>query len=344
MAYLDQGGNPYSEGNNPYIVQKPNRSANAVQSGMLALQLYNLTKGGKDITKPAVKPVTQPTVSTDGLDRFDTTGWEATVASDDMAITNPELPNLDAFEFTQAADDASMAGGTLLDSNAYAATAAAEDAAMGAETGGEAAGGGGGANLGLILALIKGAFATKDKARENIEEDNSDNSNVFEKYFNQAALHPVVSSNPAQALTDSGFIDKKSSFGQFMHAPAEIEMGITDWIQDTCIIVTACTSRDSYEVNISRQFRDRYMDDEQLTGYYYLAGRVAPLIGRHPGLRRMVKTCLVDRLVDYGEAVLSVKPSRALRSSWIATRVFLTLCRVTGKAVNNMIRILAVEV
>jgi hypothetical protein len=347
MPYLG-GSNPYSEGNNPYIVQKPNKSSSAVPAGALALQLYNLTKGGKGITKPTVKPVTQPNAGVEGLDSFDTAGWETTMAADDAAITSPELPNLDAFEFTQAANDVSMAGGTLLDSNAYAATAAGEDAAMAgtAEAGGEgAAGSGGGANLGLILAIVKGLFSQSDKATENIENDGADNDNDFKKWYNQQAEHPLVSTtSPNQMLIDTRLVDEKSDFGQMLSRPAAWEKNATDWIKDTCIIVSACTSRESYEVNVSRKYRDRFMDDEQLTGYYFIAGHVAPLIGRHPSVRRLVKKCLVDRLVDYGEVVLSVKPSRALRSSWIATRAFLSLCRVTGKVVNSMIRILAVEV
>ncbi|OGP59977.1 MAG: hypothetical protein A2V65_01610 [Deltaproteobacteria bacterium RBG_13_49_15] len=106
-----------------------------------------------------------------------------------------------------------------------------------------------------------------------------------------------------------------------------------------CIIITACTDRHSPEVKIAREYRDRFMDEEQLAGYYFMAIYIAPFLETHPTARKAVKKWLVDRLVDYGEVVLGRKPSRALRSSWIVSRLFLILCRAMGKVVDIAIRL-----
>ena len=102
----------------------------------------------------------------------------------------------------------------------------------------------------------------------------------------------------------------------------------------SCIIITACTSRDSHEVEISREFRDKYMSGYHLGGYYALAEAVTPLIKRFDFLRLITKRFLVDRLVDYGEWVLKHKPERRLRTSRIVTAGFLALCASIGKRID----------
>jgi len=106
-----------------------------------------------------------------------------------------------------------------------------------------------------------------------------------------------------------------------------------------CIIISACTSKDSYEVNIARQFRDKYMDEKTLTGYYALCVFVVPFIKRYPLVRRIVKKALVDRLVDYGEWRLGIKPDMKYSTSGVAKKLFLGLCRHVGRGVNTVLEV-----
>jgi hypothetical protein len=99
-----------------------------------------------------------------------------------------------------------------------------------------------------------------------------------------------------------------------------------------CIIISACSGPESYEVEISRRYRDRYMTNFELIGYYTIAPTVAGLIHRHRPIKRFVKTQLVDRMVDYGEWVLHLKPAmdHPVLSKFV-TKSFLSLCRTVGK-------------
>jgi hypothetical protein len=104
-----------------------------------------------------------------------------------------------------------------------------------------------------------------------------------------------------------------------------------------CIIVSACTSRDSYEVNVARKFRDRYMDEETLTGYYALCVFIVPFIHKHRLFKRIVKSALVDRLVDYGEWRMEMKPAMRFSTSRFVKRTFLGLCRHVGRGVDTVL-------
>lgn len=93
-----------------------------------------------------------------------------------------------------------------------------------------------------------------------------------------------------------------------------------------CIIISACTHPNSYEVNIAREYRDRYMSLQELVGYYALAEKVVPIMPK-----KLVKRYLVDRLVDYGEVVLGYKKELRYRSSRYVKRGFLGLCSFIGR-------------
>ena len=101
-----------------------------------------------------------------------------------------------------------------------------------------------------------------------------------------------------------------------------------------CIIISACTSRDSYEVNVARLFRDKYMSQYHLGGYYALAHRFVPIMEKSNFLKLITKRFLVDRLVDYGEWVFGLKPKRQLRTSRIITEGFLSVCAAIGMRIN----------
>ena len=57
-------------------------------------------------------------------------------------------------------------------------------------------------------------------------------------------------------------------------------------IGNECIVITACTTPDSYEVNIARKYRDEYMTHEQLGGYYAMGVKLVPLIHKHSFIKK----------------------------------------------------------
>ncbi len=100
---------------------------------------------------------------------------------------------------------------------------------------------------------------------------------------------------------------------------------------NTCIIVTACSGRDSYEVGIAREFRNKNMDIYDLRGYYIIAEYAVGTINRYKYVKLAVKYLLVDKLVDYGEWALGKKETEPRTLSIVVTRLFLGLCRFIGK-------------
>ena len=97
-----------------------------------------------------------------------------------------------------------------------------------------------------------------------------------------------------------------------------------------CIIVTACTGRNSREVEIARQYRDSFLDRDQLSGYYRLADKIAPIIERNLNVKKNVKKWLVDRLVDYGEYRLGLKTGRPKIASYVISKAFLATIKTIG--------------
>jgi hypothetical protein len=105
-----------------------------------------------------------------------------------------------------------------------------------------------------------------------------------------------------------------------------------------CIIVTVCTSPDSYEVNVTREYRKRFMDAESIRGYYMLADQLVPLLKKHTNLRELFKIHLVDRLVDYGEFKLGNKTEMIYSESRDVAKSFLRLCKQIGATIPRYIR------
>lgn len=97
-----------------------------------------------------------------------------------------------------------------------------------------------------------------------------------------------------------------------------------------CIIISSCTDPHSYEVEIAREYRDKYLDKDTLNGYYALASIVAPQIRKHNWLKKVMFKGLVKPLVDYGEFRLGYKPEQPKAWSWATTWAFLGLCKVVG--------------
>jgi hypothetical protein len=105
-----------------------------------------------------------------------------------------------------------------------------------------------------------------------------------------------------------------------------------------CIIVTACTERNSPEVEITREYRDKFLDADQLRGYYMIAEKIVPILERNKTVRLIVKRLLVDRLVDYGKVALGYRTQTLLTGSQLVSCLFLMLCRVVGKSQKRFVR------
>ena len=97
-----------------------------------------------------------------------------------------------------------------------------------------------------------------------------------------------------------------------------------------CIIVTACTYPNSYEVNVAREYRDIVLDAKTLAGYYALSRFIAPLIRKWAWFKHFIKKLLVDRLIDHGEWYFCVKGRHELKLSQSITHGFLKICRAIG--------------
>uniref|UniRef100_A0A6M3ITQ1 Uncharacterized protein n=1 Tax=viral metagenome TaxID=1070528 RepID=A0A6M3ITQ1_9ZZZZ len=109
--------------------------------------------------------------------------------------------------------------------------------------------------------------------------------------------------------------------------------------ESVCIIVSACTDRNSIEVDITRQYRDKYLDADQLRGYYCLAEKIVPCLERNENLRKNVKKWLVDRLIDYGEYRLGLKEKRPRILSYLISKAFLGTIKTIGMMLPYYVRI-----
>ena len=100
-----------------------------------------------------------------------------------------------------------------------------------------------------------------------------------------------------------------------------------------CIIISACTNPYSYEVNLARAFRDRYMGPETLVGYYAIALIVASVIDKFRVARWFAYHGLVKHLVDYGEWVFEKKEKTTRPLSKIISKAFLKFCGSIGRRI-----------
>lgn len=106
-----------------------------------------------------------------------------------------------------------------------------------------------------------------------------------------------------------------------------------------CIIVTACTSRDSEEVNITRAYRDTYMTPEQLRGYYVLAEPTVFVMEKHPAFKKFVKKYLVDRIIEYCAWKTGKTEDKPSWKATVTMKAFMGLCGFMGIKVPRYTRI-----
>lgn len=285
---------------------------------------------------------------TEGLDAFDLAvenqvvdqaveDAAASVAEELAAMKTGEDLTVGLDMFDLAAESEYM--GSL---GAGSGLAEAEASAAGLEGAGSGAGAGG-ATLGSALGTVGSAVSTAvpyvAAARvgmpilggllKDVHGGEEESSNVM---WNMADLTEKDYMRPIERLSEMAFFNGKE---------APEWTGVFNpggWLlKNACIIVSACTGRNSYEVNVARKYRDRYMSEEELTGYYTLCIFVVPFIHRYPLVKRLVKRILVDRLVDYGEWRLDMKPKMKYLTSGAVKRAFLGLCRHVGRGVDTVL-------
>jgi len=353
-------GNPYINPQNPY----EKRDTQTKQIIPVALKLAQ-TKGkeGKSVAQWVWEKGGElvkggealPAESTQTVDKLVEKMPEVTAADKEGLSAfdlNPKpeedlIKGLDAFELSEPAvgeagtlispetinaKDSFSLGGPEANSYTFGGGEAPleVDASLAPEAGAQS---GTGATFGGVMSYIgaaemaKGAFGEMDQPW--------DERNTIGKL-------PSAPANPLWPLIE---VDDSNVFGkaakemaraeQLAMAPIDALFGIKNtWLGDkmSCIIISACTNPNSYEVSIARKYRDRFMTLRELTGYYALCPYIAPLIHRSPYFKRIVKRILVDRLVDYGEWILGMKQKTKFKTSGVVKTLFLGLCRVIGWA------------
>jgi len=125
-----------------------------------------------------------------------------------------------------------------------------------------------------------------------------------------------------------GWIEEQTPVGQ-----------ASNWADEHlgCVIVTACTNPKSEAVNITREYRDKYMDQNTLRGYYMLAEWLVPIMHRRPIIKRWVKNRLVDRLIAVGKYWLR-KQGHPGALALLTTQLFLGFCRGLGRTKHSFSR------
>jgi hypothetical protein len=111
--------------------------------------------------------------------------------------------------------------------------------------------------------------------------------------------------------------------------------GITAIVRKACIIITACTDTHSPEVEIAREYRDRFLTPDQLRGYYMIAEKILPFVTKHKGF---FKKYLVDNLIEYGRYALDKTSDKPSIPSRIITRLFIGLCWTVGQTRKSFVR------
>jgi hypothetical protein len=237
-----------------------------------------------------------------------------------------------------------------------ALTGAAGDAALSASYAGETGAGAGYAgSLGTVASAAAIMARQKWGAPDTPDEEKTFTQSAFNDPFfgttRYGASKVFGDSNEitkvaagAEDFIETAVADPIAKFGagDFGGGVEGIVAGpvraVRDAARSVCIIVTACTDPDSPEVEIAREFRDKFLDAEQLRGYYLLASKIVPLIESNGIVKKLVKKWLVDRLVDYGAVMLGKKEKTSLRSSYIVSRLFLSLIRAVGKTRTQFVR------
>ena len=115
-------------------------------------------------------------------------------------------------------------------------------------------------------------------------------------------------------------------------------VGVVESVFSGCIIITAATNPHSYEVNVTRKYRDRYLSQQTLRGYYMIAEQIVPFMHKSKLFKRFIKKSLVDHIVRHCEWGIGIRKKRPIISSFI-TETFLNFCDGLGSTKECFIRL-----
>lgn len=130
-------------------------------------------------------------------------------------------------------------------------------------------------------------------------------------------------------------------YGAAIGAGVGLVEGILTGGEGACMIVSACMGRESYDVDIARAYRNRFVDRVTLRGYYMIAEWIVPWMECSPGLKRLVRCGLVKPLIDYALWKLSHDPDISEPHFYTrsVSRWFMRLCRRMGATRSVYIRL-----
>ena len=197
-----------------------------------------------------------------------------------------------------------------------------------------------------VSGVVSGAYAgAEDRAlRKKLEDDQLLQRRREQQQMERAARREEkvtgagVGLAAGSALASSGAIGVgRTAFSLSGPVGWGIGLGL-GLLARECIIVTACTDRHSPEVDITREFRDKFLGPVTLSGYYILAHYVEPLIRKHRCLRWAAKKVLVDSLIDYGRWFMHGNRLKH-KSSKLITKLFLSLCyRIGNRQISKGVK------
>jgi len=167
-----------------------------------------------------------------------------------------------------------------------------------AYSGGATLGGAGSAAMSAAPYAVAGYYGAKygGKALENVSGEKT-----FGASIGRTIQDPLA--GPSRAAADE-FLPE-GDFKDAVEKAEDIFNPIAPIFRSAgCIIVTACTSPDSEEVNITRAYRDKFLDPVTLRGYYMIADKIVPLMKKWPWFKKLIKKVLVDNLIEYGRWAL----------------------------------------
>jgi hypothetical protein len=109
---------------------------------------------------------------------------------------------------------------------------------------------------------------------------------------------------------------------------------------DACPLkfVTACYGKKSEEVNMAREYKDTFLDEDTKRGYYMLAEQLVPVMKKDESYKQYVKENLVDHLIKVGKHRLDKTDIQPTKESINITDGFLNFCNIMGKSVESFTR------
>lgn len=105
-----------------------------------------------------------------------------------------------------------------------------------------------------------------------------------------------------------------------------------------CILITVCHGENSPEVNLAREYRDKYFSKEILRGYYYFAEPIVDLMEQYPEIKEYYKTHLVQPLLNYGRWKLGYTREHPSLLDCAITRNYINLWHDIGATIGKFTR------